>query len=607
MKKLLLYPVRFLTKLTLVIVLVGCMAAHREGAVLVASHAEEPVDAARTTAAPPALPNVSLSPDLLYKLLSAEIAGQRGQYGAAADSYLQMARATRDPRLAERAAQISVFTGEKQKALKALKLWVELDPNNFDARQGLVVYLIRNGQSAAALEHVEKLLALVPAPPKQTPATPAVNGPDFATPQGHGFMFVAALLGREQDKPAALNVMSRLAAAHKENPDALFAYANLALTLGDTKVARQAVEQALETKPNWASAVALRARLLQSQGHTAEAIAYLDEAVRNNPKDLMLRLSYARLLVEAKRPDEARTQFQSMAKQMPDNAEALFSLGLLSIQINQHDDAKSYFEQVIKLGKFVPEANYYLGQIAENKKQFTDALTFYKAVDQGDGYLDAQLRVVGLLAKQGEIAAARTHLQGIQIQDAQQAKLIQMAEADLLSEEKHYDQAMQIYNAALDAMPQDDTLLYGRAMLAEKMDRLDILERDLHAILAREPDNARVLNALGYTLADRTQRYEEAFNYIKRALELNPQDAATLDSMGWIHYRLGNLSEALKYLHSAYKLDANAEIAAHLGEVLWASGDQQGARKVWEGALKAEPKDELLMGTMKRFKVLLSL
>lgn len=601
MRKLFLVPVRFLAKFTLVVLLVGCVAAHKDSAVVVSSHAEEP---AKTAPATPNLPSMPLSSELLYKILAAEIAGQRGQFDMAGDTYLQLARTTRDPRIAERAAQINIFKGEKQKALEALRLWAELDPENLDARQGLVVYFIRNGQPDAALVHLEKLLAGMPTP---SPKEPTLSGLDFATDQGHGFMMIASLLAREQDKQAVLKLMGKFVEAHPDNPDALLAYSNLALSLGDAKVAAEAVDQALQRKPGWANAIAMRARILQTQGNKPEALTYLEEALKGTPKDLMLRLSYARLLVDVKRYNDARAQFELMAQQMPDNAEALFSLGLLSLQINQHDEAEGYFNQVIKLGKFLPESNYYLGQIAETRKQYQEAISLYKTVDQGDGYLDAQLRVVGLLAKQGDIPSARAHLQGIQVQDPQQVKLLYMAEADLLAEEGHYDQAMEVYNNALKAMPTDDTLLYGRAMLAGKLDRLDILEKDLRTILEREPDNARALNALGYTLADRTTRFEEAFAYIKRALELDPEDPATLDSMGWIHYRLGNTQEAIKYLQGAYKIDPNAEIAAHLGEVLWVSGNQDEARKIWEQALKSEPKDEALLTTMKRFKVLISL
>ena len=606
MMKLMLFPARFLSKFLLIIVLVGCAAARQDSSVLLVSHAEEP---AVTPLAKPALPDISLTRDLLYKLLMAEIAGQRGDFELAGNTYLQLARSTRDPRLGERAAQIAVFVRDQQQALEALKLWVKLDPANVEARQGLVTFLVRNGQADAALEHLEVLLAAA----KLTVVTPLANtGPEvdlgmedaIGDAAGQGFMQIAALLARETDKKAALRLMGKFAAAHKDSADAQFAYASLALSNNDLKLARAKIEDALKLKPDWPKAVVVRARIMQLQGETAPALAYLKQFTGSHSDNLLLRLNYARLLVDAKQPDEARAQMNLLAQRASKNAGMLFSLGLMSIQINQLDEAKNYLMQVSKLGKFPTESSYYLGQIAETRKQYSDAITWYKGVNQGEAYLDAQLRVVGIMARQGDIAGARAHLQGIQLQSPQQEKLLIMAEADLLREEKQYDQAMAVYNRALQELPQDNNLLYGRAMLAEKMDRLDILEQDLRNILSREPDNARALNALGYTLADRTKRYQEALGYIKRALALNPQDAATLDSIGWVHYRLGNAQEAVQNLQSAYKLDANAEIAAHLGEVLWVSGDREAARKIWEEALKAEPKDEALRNTMKRLQAL---
>ncbi len=598
--KFILLPARYFAKFLLVIVLVGCVAAHKDSAVMPISQAAE---AAVIPPPQTPLPNVALSPELMYRILVAEVAGQRGQFEIAGNTYAELARSTRDPRLGERAAQIAVFVRDKQKALEALKLWVELDPENVEARQGLVSFLIRNGQADAALPHLEFLLAA--AVPPVTPAVPELGLADgIEKEQTPGFMHIAALLAREADKAAALRLMGKFTAAHKDSPDALFAYATLALSDKNLKVAREAVEGALQLKPGWSKAAAMRARVMQLQGETPQALAYLKKFSEAHPDDLMLRLNYARLLVDANQMDAARAQLAILAKHTPENAEVLFSIGLLSLQINQLDDAKNYLMQVSKLGKFALESSYYLGQIAETRKQYSEAMTYYKVVDQGEAYLDAQLRIVGMLAKQGDIAAARAHLKEIQIQDPQQGKLLLMAEADLLREEKKYDKAMDIYNRALAEAPQDTTLLYGRAMLAEKMDRLDILEQDLRDILLREPDNARALNALGYTLADRTQRYQEALGYIKRALELNPQDAATLDSIGWVHYRMGNMQEALQHLQNAYKLDANAEIAAHLGEVLWVRGDREAALKVWGDALKSEPQDEILRGTMKRFQAI---
>lgn len=562
-----------------------------------ASRAEEP---AKAHGVAPPLPNVALTEDLLYKLLVAELAGQRGESKLAGEHYLGLAQATRDPRVAQRAAQIAFFAKDQQMALAALRLWVEFAPNNVEARQGLVAFLVREGQADAALPHLEKLITLLPLPPAAQ-APPAPNGPEFVTGQGYAFMFIASLLSREQDKQGALRLMKKLTEAHRDNPDAQLAHATLALGLADFQAARAALDQALQLKPGWGNAAALRARMLQMQGDNDGALSYLQTAVKDHPENLSLRLSYARLLVDAKRLTEAREQFTSIAQQMPDNPDVALSLGILSLQIKQPDDAERYLKQARRLGKYERETSYYLGQIAETRKDYAAAIGYYKTVDQGEAYLDAQLRVVGLMAKQGDTAGARTYLRKIKLQSPEQAKLITMAEADLLREEKQYAQAIEIYNIALLQAPADNDLLYGRAMLAEKLDRLDILEQDLGSILAREPKNARALNALGYTLADKTTRYQEALDYIKRALELSPQDGSILDSMGWVQFRLGNNEEALRYLKQALELTPEAEIAAHLGEVLWVTGDQEQARKIWQDAIKTSPDDEVLQNTVKRF------
>ncbi len=586
----------FWARLFSVPLLVGCVAG-QQGGLLVASHAEE---AGKSHGVPPPLPNVPLTEDLLYKLLVAEIAGQRGESKLAGERYLELAKSTRDPRVAQRAAQIAYFLKDPPMALAALRLWVEFAPNNIEARQGLVAFLVRDGQADTALPHLEKLLTLLPLPPSaQAAATP--NGPEFITEQGYAFMFVASLLSREQDKPATLRLMKKFTEGHRDNPDAQLAHATLALGVADFQAARAALDQALQLKPGWGRAAALRARMLQMQGDSDGALNYLQEVIKDHPKDLSLRLSYARMLVDAKRLEQAREQFTTIAQQMPDNPDVALSLGILSLQIKQPDDAERYLKQARQLGKYQRETSYYLGQIAESRKDYGTAIGFYKTVDQGEAYLDAQLRVVGLLAKQGDTAGARIYLRKIKLQSPEQAKLITLAEADLLRDEKRYTQAIEIYNIALQQAPADNDLLYGRAMLAEKIDRLDILEQDLRNILAREPKNARALNALGYTLADKTTRFQEALDYIKRALELSPQDGAILDSMGWVQFRLGNREEALRYLRQALELTPEAEIAAHLGEVLWVTGDQDQARKIWQDALKTSPEDEILQSTVKRF------
>lgn len=599
MKNIFLCTGHFLTRSLLVLLLVGCVTAHQDNALMLQSHADEPSEP--STGEPStesSLPNIPLTEDLLYQILVAEIAGQRGQVDVAAEHYLRMARSTRDPRIVERAAQIALLIGDSRKAISALELWLDIEPDNVEARQSVVAYLIRDNQPDEALVHLEKLLS---APVQVQDTAKSTMAPEFATEQGQNFMIVAAILGREQDQQTAIKLMERLVASHQDNPDARFAYSNLALATGNMGLALDAIDKALQLKPGWSPALARRADIMQAQGKGAEALNYLQKALAETPQDLSLRLAYARLLVDEQQPEKARQQFEAAAEQAEDNAEVLFALGLLSLQINFRDDAERYLTQVSELGKYVSETSYYLGQIAESRNQYDMAIERYEAVDEGEAYLDAQLRIVGILARQDEVPAARAHLHTIQVQGQQQQKLLLLSEADLLREEEKYSEAMGLYDTALSALPNDTSLLYGRAMLAAEMGKLDLLERDLRSILQREPDNAQVLNALGYTLTDRTDRHQEALGYIERALELSPREPAILDSMGWVHYRLGNPREAVQYLQSASELSGDAEIAAHLGEVLWAIGQEQRARAIWKKALETDPNHEVLQGTIKRF------
>lgn len=550
---------------------------------------------------PPAAPVSAPGTDLMYDLLLAEVAGQRGDYETAFDQYLKVARSTRDSSIAARAMQIAVFMRDKERALNAARLWVDIDPASLEARQGLVVFLIRNGQADEALPHLEQILTAARSAPAPTPPAQELDLEIGAS--AHGFMQIAALLGAEEDKQAALTLMARFVAGHDSEAEAHFAYANLAFSAGDPAIALAATEKALQRKPGWPGALVLQARVLHAQGNSAEAITALGKAVKQSPKNLPLRLAYARMLVDAKRTKEAQAQFALMAKQAKDNVDVLLALGLVSMQIRQQDDAERYFRQALKLGKRSPEAHYYLGQIAESKKKPRAAIGHYKAVTEGDAWFDAQLRIAQLTAKESGLAAGRAYLHTIKAkaQNPQQEIQITLAEGDLLSQRKLYGEAQELYNNALTEQPNNNDLLYARAMLAEKLGRIDLLELDLRAILEREPENAAALNGLGYTLADRTTRYQEALEYIQRALQLRPQDPSIIDSMGWVLYRLGRHQEALRYLKSALELADDAEIAAHLGEVLWVTGDQKGALEVWEQGLKANADNEVLLNTMKRF------
>ncbi len=521
---------------------------------------------------------------LLYDVLAAEIAGYRGDLAKSLDFYLEAADKSEDPAVAERAARIALFARDYPKARRAVQRWVELAPENIDAHRTLAVLLLREGQLDASAQQLESVLNLAQMQSQQA------------------YVLIARMLAREHDSDAALKVMGMLVDRHAKDPDAVFAYANLALQSGQLDVALRSVERALKLKPNWPEASLTRAHILVQQGKIDEAVASMKQVMHAHGRSRDLRIGFARLLAEAGRFEEARKQFDALLKKSPNDPDLLYTVALLSLEGKHYQLADRYLKRMLKTGKRSDDAHYFMGVLAENQEKPAEALKWYRKVRNGDRALDAQIRIAALLAKQGKIKQARDLLHRYPAPNEDVAARLVLAELDILRQSKRYHEAVDVADQALKRMPEENDILYARAMLAEKLDRLDLLESDLKNILSREPDNAHALNALGYTLADRTQRYQEALEYIQRAYELSPEEPAILDSMGWIQYRLGNLQPAIKFLRQAYKAEPDVEIAAHLGEVLWVSGAHDDARKVWAQARKKDPDNQILVDTLNRLE-----
>ncbi len=540
-------------------------------------------DKARITGIEPLRPSIPLTEDILYKLLVAELAGQRGALDISVQNYLQLARMTKDPKIIERAARIAVYARHNDAASELARMWVALDPLNPDPHQVLAVMSLRRGEKESALEHLQSIL-------------------DYSHGEFHKKLWmIANLLGREQDKELVLDVMEALVAKQQDDPQAIYAYAHVAARLGDLQRARALLEQTLGLAPENDNAAMSYISVLQRLGQGNDAINWLAGILpARKGNDFNLRLAYARLLTDAKRFAAARRQFELLSVQAPNNAEVIYALGLLYLQANRLSESEAHFKRLAEQAERSDDAAYYLGRIEQERKHYDKASAWYRGVQAGENYFDAQVRLAMLLAKQGRIAEARKHLHSIRTRGEKQSVILIQAEAELLIEEQRLAEAIQVYDAAIGDQYHAD-LLYARAMLAEKMDRLDVMEEDLRRILVQEPNNAQALNALGYTLADRTDRHQEAFGLIKRALELSPGDFYILDSMGWVLYRMGRLDDAIIYLRKAMQLRADPEIAAHLGEVLWVIGDKEGARQVWDTALQATPEDSRLLDVIKRF------
>lgn len=531
----------------------------------------------------PALPNVELTEQLMFKIMLAEIAVQRGQPHVAVSAYLELTRETRDPRIAQRATEIAWNARFTSAALEAAGLWLQADPGSVQARQVIAALLVNQAQLAEAQPHLEKWLA---------------SDPDNA---GQNFLQLNSLLARHKDKAEVLMLLRALARPYSTVPEARLAVAQAAWNADEQALSLDEARAALALRPDWELAALFVAQALARRSNE-EALRHLAAFLDQYPKAKDARLNYARLLVGAKQYAEARKQFEALIVEFPQNPDVHMAVALLAMQANDHEAAEQKLKRVLELDYKNPDlARLYLGQVNEERKRYAEALKWYSSVGPGEQYVSAQARYAGVLAKQGRLEAARRHLREVSAQNNQQRVQLVQAEAQLLREANQYHVAFEVLGEALKKMPDSPDLLYDHALAAEKINRLDILESNLRKLIELRPDHAHAYNALGYTFADRNMRIEEAYRLIETALKLAPEDPFIQDSMGWVLYRMGRVQEGLEYLQRAYAQRSDPEIAAHLGEVLWVLGRHDQAKKVWAEALKEHPENEVLQATVKRF------
>ena len=573
----------------------GLSAACSQNPVVASPAADQAKPAADVTAAAPKasgepvkpeapesrLPKQALTQELLFDFLVAEIAGQRGMVNVAKEGYLELAKKTLDPRVARRATEIALFSRDQAAALEAARLWIKLEPDAPHAGQTLAALLIGQGKMDEAVPYLESFL----------------KGEDGAA----AFLHLPMLFSKAKDPERALAAVKKLAQNYPELPEAQYAVAQSAASAGHREEAVEALKQAEKLRPGWEPAALLRAQLLARRSK-AEGLAFLKDFLSAHPRARDARLAYARLLVNANQFAEARQQFNELTTEVPDNPDITLAAGLLALQMADLDEAERQLTRAQDLNFREPQtAAYYLGQIAEERKQLDHALELYQSVDEGEFMIPARSRQAGILARQGKLADARRLLAETPTQnDIQRIELIQ-AEASLLRDEKDFQGVYDVLSDALKKYPDAVDLLYDRAMAAERISKLDVMEQDLRKVIRIKPDYAHAYNALGYILADRTDRLAEAGELLGKALALAPDDGFILDSMGWLYYRKGDLTKAQDLLERAYKNRPDAEIAAHLGEVLWVKGAKDEADKLWHASLQSNPQNEALIETLKKF------
>lgn len=530
---------------------------------------------------PPATP--ATDKDTVFAILAAEFAIYRDQFADAQDFYLDQARTTGHPYLAERATRLAMYNKQYADMLEAARLWSKADDSN-QALFFLALAQAYNQRATVALEHMRRVL-------QQHGET------DFTR-------LVNLLPAGDSSETLYLNELQQADQLHPDNYDIALALAILHQRQGDEQLALRYIDKAVELADDNTAVTEYAARLYLQQQQPQQALAVYRKAIDNNPHDLQLRQALAQLAMRYDLAEAAR-QLQYLLGHSPDDDYVIINLGLTYLKQQQLDDARQMFELLLRQQQRVSSANFYLGLIYQQQGDHDNALAHFLAVSNPDERPQAQEQIIRLYIKQGLYAEAGNRIQrGLAgSNDPAHREALMLLQADIHEQQGDITAAYQILSTLLADNPDSVELRYNRAMLAETENRIPQMEQDLRHIIRIQPDSALALNALGYTLANKTDRYREALQLIEQAYRLLPNDPAILDSLGWVLYRMGNTAEALGYLEKAMQLYPNAEIAAHLGEVLWALDRKEEASRVLHQALDKEPGHHILNDTVKRLNV----
>lgn len=526
-----------------------------------------------------------LTPDIIYNILVGEIALQRQDLASAYAHQLKGAGLARDAVAAERATRIALHQKNYPDALVAARRWIQFAPEDPQARQLAVMLFIQLQDYATAQTHLKSLVQLH-----------EKQGED-------GFAYAIAAVTSGGDRQQAVKLMQSLAASYRDNPRAGYAVALTAVLANQLDLAEREARRCIQIQPDMEKAYVLLSRIYLERKDAAGAMQIMQDALTVLPDSRILRSAYARILVDLDKPELAYSQFHKLAELIPDDVDVQFSLGILALQLERREQAANHFTQLIQAGKRVDDAYFYMGRIEEMEDKPKAAIDWYGRVKDGRYQFDAQARMAGIVADLDDLPKARSMLNDLRATTPKRSVDLYMLEGELLRKYATNEEVVKLYDAALKAHPDDLDLLYARALAASAQGRVDILERDILTILKVKPDHADALNALGYTLADQTDRHQEALGYIQKALTIKPDSPAILDSMGWVQYRMGNNKEALRYLRLAFDKEQDVEIAAHLMELLWITGQKQEAQKVLQGALKKKPDSKYLQQAIKRLGI----
>lgn len=522
-----------------------------------------------------------IDPDVMFMLLVAEIAGQREQYDVAMEGYMEAAKRLKDPRFAERAAVLAMYMKDSPKTQEAVSLWLQGDAKNLTARKVAVLSALRANDKATAVEHLSVLLS--------------ANTLEFE----RDMLELAALLQKEDKLNALSEALNDLSAKQPKAAVVYFIQSLIAMQTKNIGLAERQIEKALAIKPNWDKALILQAQIAMAGGDLDKAKSIIKNASAKDPKNSHLKKLLAQFLIKTENYKEAGDIYKQLLAADPKDLESKFTLALVYLQLEQDEKAEDLLTDLLDHEEWQDKANFYLAKLAA-MQDINKAVSLFDKVKGDELAFDAAIEAISILAKDKQLDAANVRLNELTAKFPKQKQRVLLIQAEYYNQQKQYQKSFDLMTAALAEQPEQAELLYARALVAERLKKLDIAEQDLKQILAKEPDNVEALNALGYSLLNNTARYTDAENYLKKALELRPDEAVIIDSYGWLLFKQGKTEQALAYLQKAYNKQQEHEIAAHIVEVLWALNKKDEAKKFFDKVIKNAPDDEYLLDVKQR-------
>ena len=521
--------------------------------------------------------------EFVYKYLLGEVAAQRGEFVLASQLFLDLAKQTRDPLLAERATQAATIARAPQLALPSAELWSELVPDSIPAAQAASQLLIANGELKKAVPNIQKVLADERIRP-------------------NAFMELNSLMMRVTDKNSVLETIQLLAKPYPKLPEAHFAISQAAYFARNEPLMEKELKEASKLRPGWEAPAQIRGQMLIEKD-PQKGIAYYREFLQSHPEADQIRLALARTLLIQKNPTDAKIEFTKLVERHQNNPEMNVIVGLLALDAKEYEFADRYLQHALQVGFKEPNRVYFnLGRSAAEQHDDSRALQWFDKITDGEQFLAGRLAAAAIIARRDGIDAAIAMLDNVSGLTPEQQTLVVQNQALLLNQAKRTDEAYALLEKAVQKYPESPELLYDYALNAERVGNFKVMEETLGKVIKMKPDFAAAYNALGYSYADRNIKLIEAKALIETATKLSPEDHYIMDSLGWVYYRLGDMGNAVEQLRRAYAIQQDPEIAAHLAEVLWKQGQRDEAKQILDQALSANPDNEVLASTAQKLK-----